>query len=405
MLRLFNTLGRRVEPFHPVKKDAVKIFSCGPSVYQRSHIGNFRTFLFEDILIRYLESLGHRVIRGMTVTDLEDKAIEEAEKRGTSLRNLTDTNIKAFVKEMELLRIKLPDYLPRASDTVETAVEVIDALLNSAMAYRYRGNIYFNPLKYDKFGEIYGLDLSRWPAKKMRFHKDTYPGMRWNLGDFIIWHGSDRCEEYCWNTKIGKGRPSWNIQDPTMVIKYFDETLSIYCGGIDNLVRHHDYSSAVFESVKSYPMAKFWLHGNHLFVHGQKMSKSKGNIYYTDTLLDKGFSIGEIRFFLIYGHYRKNLNYTDKRITIAAEKLRKFKLMLKAVKAVRGNTRGVDMTTYGKAKTIFEKNMNNDLDIKGAFDALNGYISGLNLSRLKRKEASGILNALKEIDEVLKVLY
>ncbi|HUU40588.1 MAG TPA: class I tRNA ligase family protein, partial [Desulfatiglandales bacterium] len=331
MLKLFNTLGKHVERFQPVNQGLVTVFTCGPSIYQRAHIGNFRTFLFEDILVRYLEYSGYAVKRGMNFTDIEDKAINEAKKRNVSVKSLTGANIEDFIQEMSLLKIKLPDFLPKASEAVHEAVGIIEMLLDRGIAYRHKGNIYFDPHKYPGFGELYGLDMTKWPTTKRRFHKDTYPGMRWNRGDFILWHGYKKGEEPYWDTKIGKGRPSWNIQDPSMIIKYFDQTISIYCGGIDNLIRHHDYSRAIMESVRPYPMARFWLHCHHLFVNGKKMSKSKGNVYYTNTLLRQGYDIDEIRFFLIYSRYRENLDYSPNNMRKAAEKLRAFKAMIVAL--------------------------------------------------------------------------
>ncbi len=221
--------------------------------------------------------------------------------------------------------MKIPDYLPKASDAIDQAVEIINRLLDLKVAYWNRGNVYFEPLKFSGFGEIYGLDMTRWPSKKRRFHRDTYPGMRWNLGDFILWHGYKKADTVYWDTSIGKGRPSWNIQDPSMIFKHFNETLSIYCGGYDNLFRHHDYTRAILESVWPYPMARYWLHCQHLYVNGQKMSKSKGNMYYIDTLLEQGYEIQEIRFFLIYCHYRQQLNYSDENMRSVVEKLKKFR--------------------------------------------------------------------------------
>ena len=271
MLRLFNTYGKKIVPFRPVDNKVTTVFTCGPSVYQRSHIGNFRTFLFEDVLVRYLEYSGHKVVRGMTVTDIEDKAIEEAAKRKTSVSRLVDENIRVFIKEMKLLKMKMPDFMPRASDNVGQAAGIIKQLLARGVAYRYKGNIFFDPTKFPGFGSLYGLDMAHWPSKKRRFRKDTYPGMRWNRGDFIVWHGCGPGETDCLETEIGRGRPSWNVQDPSMVARFFSETLSVYCGGIDNLVRHHDYSRAILESVRPYPMARFWLHCHHLHVKGRKM--------------------------------------------------------------------------------------------------------------------------------------
>jgi cysteinyl-tRNA synthetase len=405
LLKLFNTYGKRIEVFRPVNEKSVNIFTCGPSVYQRAHIGNFRTFLFEDILIRYLEYSGYKVRRGIIFTDIEDKAIREAEERGVDIKNLTAENIQAFTQEMKLLRMKIPDYQPKASEAAQEAADIIERLLELGTAYWHEGNVYFDPLKYPGFGELYGLDMSRWPNKKWRYHKDTYPGMRWNLGDFILWHGYKNGEGIFWDTKIGRGRPSWNVQDPSMIIKHFDETLSAFCGGIDNLVRHHDYSRAILESIRPYPMARFWLHCYHLYVNGGKMSKSKGNIYYTDTVLERGYSIDEIRFFLIYSHYRRRLNYSDKNMRDAAERLRYLKKRLRAVEDIAGESDDIDRSTYEKIEKMFVENMDNDLDVKGVFDTLRDYLSEIAVDRLSEKTASGIIAAMRGVDKVLQVLF
>ena len=407
MLTLFNSLGKKPEPFQPVNQKVVTLFTCGPSVYQRAHIGNFRTFLFEDILVRYLEYSGYPVKRGMNFTDVEDKAIQEAETRKISLKALTDGNIDNFVREMRLLRMKVPDYLLRASEAIDESVEIIEQLLRLKIAYWYRENVYFDPLKFPGFGKLYGLDMSKWPVKKKRFHKDTYPGLNWNLGDFILWHGCKTGDNTCWDTRIGRGRPSWNIQDPSMISQHFNETLSIYCGGFDNLFRHHDYSIAILESIRPYPMARFWLHCHHLMVNGQKMSKSRGNIYYTDTLRSQGYDKDQIRFFLIYGHYRKKLNYSDQAMRLAADKLKTFKERMKTLRgrADRNADANVDENAADKVKALFTEKMDDDLDVRGAFDALYDFLMTTNIKDITRPVASGYLKALKAIDQVLQVLF
>ena len=404
MLRIFNTLKKKLEIFRPVDKKTVTVFTCGPSVYQRSHIGNFRTFLFEDIVVRYLEYSGFPVRRGMNFTDIEDKALQEANRKKVSVRDLTGKNIRKFIEEMKLLKMRIPDYLPRASETVEEAVEIISELLRRKIAYRHGSNVYFDPLKYSRFGELYGLDRTRWPREKRRFHRDTYTGMRWNLGDFILWHGYEEGDIY-WDTRIGRGRPSWNIQDPSMILKHYSGTLSIYCGGIDNLFRHHDYTRAILESVRPYPMARFWLHCHHLVVGGKKMSKSKGNIYYTEDLLQDGYTIEEIRFFLICSHYRKSLNYTQEKMRSAAEKLRDFKEKTDEM-ARRGNRRrGVDREVREKVKEIFAREMDDDLNVESAFEKLRDFLDGLRQGDLTPQKASGLVAGLKEVDTVLGVLF
>jgi cysteinyl-tRNA synthetase len=403
MLQLFNSLGKKIETFEPANRKVVNIFTCGPSVYQRAHIGNFRTFLFEDILVRYLEYRGYTTRRGMAITDLEDKAISEAVKEKTGLRRLTDDNIRTFMEEMKLLRMKAPDALPKGSETVEKAVDLIKLLMRRGVAYRHGENVYFDPLKFPEFGKLYGLDMSSWPTKKRRFHKDTYQGMRWNRGDFILWHGCARDEVYCWDTKVGKGRPSWNIQDAAMVSGYLNEPLSLYCGGIDNLVRHHDYTCAILESARPYPMSRFWLHCQHLHVEGKKMSKSRGNVRHVDTLLKEGYSADQIRFFLIYGHYRKRLNFSLATMESAARKLRVFRDRVQQIEE-RGRpepTASSDVSE--RLEAAFIERMDDDLDVKAAFDALCSVLEGIKAENLRPGEALHITQTLRRIDDVLQI--
>lgn len=405
MLKLYNTLGKKTEIFRPVRKQLITMFTCGPSVYQRAHIGNFRTFLFEDILARYLEYSGYKIKRGMNLTDIEDKAIREAREQKTTVERITEKNIREFVEEINFLRMKMPDYLAKASESVTEAVDIIGHLLERKIAYWYKGNVYFDPLKFPGFGKLYGLDLSKWPSKKRRFHRDTYPGTQWNLGDFILWHGDKRGDKYCWDTKIGKGRPAWNIQDASIVSKYFRETLSIYCGGIDNLFRHHDYTLAILESIRPYPMAKFWLHGNHLYVNGRKMSKSKGNILYSDDLREKGYDAKQIRFFLVYEHYRERINYSDGLMHLMADRLKTFKRYVKEIDGKASRKAVFEGETAESLTKTFTRHMDNDLNTKEAFDGIYNIVSRINIDELKPVDASGVLNTLKKIDEVFKVIF
>ncbi len=405
MLSLFNTLGKKMEAFEPVNAAVVTLFTCGPSIYQRAHIGNFRTFLFEDILVRYLEYLGWRVERGMNITDIEDKAIKQALKSGVSVDTLTKANMDGFIREMRLLRIKPPDYLPLASEHVEAAAAMIGRLLELKIAYWHGGNIYFDPLKFPGFGKLYGLDMSRWPARKRRFHRDTYPGTQWNLGDFILWHGYREGDSVFWDTPIGRGRPSWNIQDPSMVGSRFQETLSIYCGGIDNLYRHHDYSLAVLESLRPYPMARFWLHGQHLLVGGRKMSKSRGTVFYTDDLLAQGYTAAEIRFFLIYGHYRKKLSFSDRAIKSAAEKLRRIHRQVREIQKRAEVSAPLEDDRARGIREAFQGHMNRDLEVHSAVDALFRELEAVRPDDLTPAAAASIIAVLRGIDRVLNVIF
>ena len=411
MLNLYNTLTQKTEPFTPAEDMQVKMYTCGPSTYQPAHIGNYRTFLFEDILQRYMEYLGYNVKRLMTLTDVEDKAIDQAKKENLTVEELTQKNETVFFKDFELLKIKKPDYPVRASAAVDQTVNLISKLLDSGYAYFYtyngEKNVYFNPLRFKGFGKIAHLDMSKWPKKKRRFHKDTYPGTPWNKGDFVLWHGYKK-GDVCYQTPIGGGRPAWNIQDAAIVTKQLGFTIDVGCGGIDNLVRHHDYTLAVAEAVSGKQFSRYWLHGGHLFVEGKKMSKSKGNVYYPSELLAKGFSGSQLRFFLIYSPYRKKLNFTLDKFVQTTQKLNSFKNMVSELQ----NTKTFNQTEMqegiiSKITSDFESYMNNDLDVKSAFDYLTETIMKLHAIRtsLSSKDIKNLLNTLKKVDSVLQCIF
>jgi cysteinyl-tRNA synthetase len=389
----------------------VKMYTCGPSTYQRPHIGNYRTFLFEDILQRYLEYLGYRVKRLITLTDVEDKAIAQAEKENLGVEELTRKNEAVFFQDFALLKIKKPDYPIRASSTVDQAASLIAQLTEKDYAYwyTYKGakNAYFDPLKFKGFGKLAHLDMAKWPEKKRRFHKDTYPGTPWNMGDFIIWDG---CKQggVCYNTQIGSGRPAWNIQDAAIVTKQLGFTIDIACGGIDNLVRHHDYTLAIAEAASGKPFSRYWLHGGHLFVNGKKMSKSTGNVIYTSDIIGRGFTGEQLRFFLIYGAYRQKLNFTFERLAETSQKLDSFKNMVKELQEVQGGcSKQAPVSLPDSIVLDFENGMNNDLDVKAAFDSLYETIRELYRMResLSVKDSKKLLNGLRRIDSVLQCIF
>jgi cysteinyl-tRNA synthetase len=407
LLNVYNTLTCRTEAFQPADGKQIKMYTCGPSTYQPAHIGNYRTFLFEDTLQRYLEHLGYKVTRVMTLTDVEDKAIAQAKKEGLTVEELTRKNEAVFFKDFETLKIKKPDYPVRASSAVDQTVTLISKLLEKGVAYpfTYEGaeNYYFDPLKFGGFGKLAHLDMTRWPKKKRRFHKDTYPGTPWNMGDFVLWHGCQQAD-VCYQTSLGRGRPAWNIQDAAIVTKTLGYQIDVACGGIDNLVRHHDYTLAVAEAISGKQFSKLWLHGGHLFVDGKKMSKSKGNVYYPKDLFAKGYSGAQIRFFLIYGPYRKKLNFTFEHFAEVTGKLDSFRKMLSDLAETKPN--GKDNDESPDLVSGFEECMNNDLDVKTAFDNLYAAVSDLHRRRqtLGNKEKENALNSLRRIDNVLQCL-
>ncbi len=411
MLNLYNSLTRKIEPFQPEEDAQIKMYTCGPSTYQPAHIGNYRTFLFEDILQRYLEYLGHKVNRVMTLTDVEDKAISQAKKENLTVEELTHKNESIFFKDFEVLKIKKPDYPVRASTAVDQAVNLISKLLEKGIAYYFSQegakNVYFDPLKFKGFGKLAHLNMSKWPEKKRRFHKDTYPGTPWNMGDFVLWHGCEQ-DDVCYQTPIGRGRPAWNIQDAAIVTKHLGFMIDVGCGGIDNLVRHHDYTLAVAEAVSGKQFSRYWLHGGHLFVDGKKMSKSKGNVYYPKDILAKGFSGGQLRFFLIYRPYRQKLNFTFEKFAQTTQKLDSFKSMVADFEI------GKPLSQSEKQETLtdeisagFEEYMNDDLDVKSAFDHIYQTVSDFHNKRqsLSTKEVKNVLDGLHRVDSVLQCLF
>ena len=279
--------------------------------------------------------------------------------------------------------------------------------MHTLTTYEGAKNVYFDPLKFNGFGKLAHLDMSKWPKKKRRFHKDTYPGTPWNKGDFVLWHGCKQ-GDVCYQASIGSGRPAWNIQDAAIVTKQLGFTVDVGCGGIDNVVRHHDYTLAVAEAVSGKQFSRFWLHGGHLLVEGKKMSKSKGNVYYPSDLLAKGFSSAQLRFFLIYGPYRKKLNFTFDKFAQTTQKLDSFKRMVADLQQTKSSTQTeMQEGLISKITVDFENCMNNDLDVKSAFDCLAETIMKLHAIRqlLSSKNIKNLMCALEKVDSVLQCIF
>jgi cysteinyl-tRNA synthetase len=414
LLELYNTLSRKIEPFTSRKEGEVKLYTCGPSLYREPHIGNYRTFLFQDILQRHLEYLGYNVTRLITLTDIEDKAIDEANKEKVNIAELTQRISDILFSELRLLRIKHPTYSPRSSTTVEQSVKIIQALLEKGLAYwhSYRGarNVYFDPLRFKGFGKLSNLDMSRWPKVEKRFHKDNYPGSPWNRGDFILWHGKREGDTVYWETDIGKGRPAWNVQDAGMITQYLGSEIDIACGGIDNLVRHHDYTISIIEGISEKEFSNYWLHGGHLLVDGKKMSKSKGNVYYPKDLTSRGYEMRHLRFFLIVGDYKRSLNFTFEKMERARQRLDKFRRMVSDLEnADAEETDERAKKLIGDTLRVSKENLNRNLNVKSAFNEVFRIISKLDKLRrrnlLSKQDAKAAVTNLRIIDETLQVIF
>jgi len=421
-LTLYNSMNRSKEEFRPREGHRVKVFTCGPSIYRRPHLGNYRTFLYEDLLVKYLIYLGYEVRRVINFTDVEDKTLEEAAARKMSLEELTRGIADIFFAETALLKIQLPAKIPSATTSVNQAARLIERLVAAGYAYWYKGDVFFDPLKVKGFGRLYGLDMSRWPKGKVRFKKDTYNGQRWNRGDFILWHGHQDGSSAAWDTKIGRGRPSWNIQDPAMITENLGEQVDINCGGIDNIYRHHDYNIAIMEALSGKEYARYFLHGAHLIVDGKTMSKSRDNVLYPEDVLKKGYEPRHLRFFLLYTHYRKKLNFTFKSFDKAARHLDAFRGLARELTPVPAGAHSVKELTHLRAqagedlnglidrfKPEFEQAMNDDLDAGRACEGLYALLQRIKEQAagvpLPGPAASRIREELKKIDSVLAVIF
>lgn len=449
-LNLTNTLVQKRETFKSREPGEVRIFTCGPSTYRRPHIGNYRSFLYEDLLVRYLEYLGYTVHRVINFTDVEDKTIGEAAGQGESVSAITERVHDRFFEESAVLGLKLPEEIPRATATVDTAATIIRALEAKGYAYEHEGKYYFAASKVQNFGRLYGLDTSRWPDKPVRFGRDTYEGRRWNLGDFVLWHGEQTGdtlpEGSVWETQLGRGRPSWNVQDPSMIVAHLGEEIDIQCGGIDNLYRHHDYNIAVMEAYSGREFARYFLHGEHLVVEGSVMSKSKGNVLYTEHILERGYSPHHLRHFLISEHYRTKLNFTWDAFREASERIDGLRsavaslqgdasegekrdsqgaLPFDEIDSGDGSSSGVagkgaasrpdrpadsesgNAVSSGPAaelRAAFEEAMNDDLSAGRALAGIEAVLSACSQTRLDRNERGAVAHELNRAHEVLGVL-
>lgn len=415
-MKLYNTMDRHLKYFVPRDPVKVNVFTCGPSTYRRPHIGNYRTFMYEDILVRYLEYQGFTVDRIIVFTDVEDKTISEAEKKKKTIQTITQEVADYFYREAEILKLKIPENVPRATSSIDATVSIIQKLLAQGNAYWHKGDVFFDPLTYPEFGKLFRLDMAKWPNQKVRFKKDTYNGNRWNLGDFILWHGEKNMDhegdDAVWETPIGRGRPSWNIQDPAMIVNHFGHEVDINCGGIDNIYRHHDYTIAIMESLSQRAYANFYLHGEHLVVDGKSMSKSRGNILYPEDILQNGIKPYHLRFFLSgENHYRKQLNYTSQFFSESAEKLDKIRSLIKQLSSEKpGNTDDPRINSMVESITKeFEAAMDDDLNVPKAFDNLFLLLQALRKqsehSPMKEGQLKKFTDSLHRIDSVLKVLF
>jgi len=287
-LRFFNTITRKKEEFVSIEPGKVGMYTCGPTVYDYAHIGNFRTYMFEDLLRRYLEYKGYEVTQVMNITDVDDKTIAGSRAKKVSLSEYTKKYIDAFFDDLDTLNIERADFYPEATTHIKEMVELVKKLLDKGFAYRSDGDIYFKLSSFKDYGKLSKMKLENLKIGA-RVGKDEYE--KEEASDFALWKGWDEKDgDVFWETEIGKGRPGWHIECSAMSMKYLGEHFDIHTGGIDNMFPHHENEIAQSESATGKKFVNFWLHSLHLIVEGKKMSKSLGNIYTLRDILEKGYN-------------------------------------------------------------------------------------------------------------------
>jgi cysteinyl-tRNA synthetase len=327
-LRLYNTLTRRVEPFAPLAPPRVTLYTCGPTVYNYAHIGNFRTFLFEDLLRRHLESQGFDVFHVMNLTDVDDRTIAAAAKAGVGLSQHTEPFVQAFFQDRDFLRIKPAHVYPRATQYIASMVDLVSRLLERGLAYRGEDGIYFAIGKFPTYGRLSQVERRELKAGA-RVASDEYA--KEDARDFALWKFADATDETAgaaWDAPYGRGRPGWHLECSAMSLqeirRFGVDTLDLHAGGVDLIFPHHENEIAQSEGVTGRPFSRHWLHGEFLLIQGTKMSKRFGNILTARDLKEEGVDPAAFRMLVFSTHYRQQLNYTDEALDAAAEGVRRL---------------------------------------------------------------------------------
>jgi cysteinyl-tRNA synthetase len=381
MIRFHNTLSGSVEPFVPLRPGEVKLYTCGPTVYDFPHIGNWRAYIFEDLLKRFLLFSGFKVTHVMNITDVDDKTIRGANEQGVPLEEYTRPFIEAFYRDRDGLKILPADHYPRATEHIPEMVGIVRTLLEKGFAYEKDGSIYFSIAKFPTYGRLSKINL-----------EDLRPGQRGDsdeyekesVHDFALWKAKKEGEPF-WETTLGPGRPGWHIECSAMSSKYLGPTFDIHCGGVDNIFPHHENEIAQSEAANGVKFVNYWLHCHHLVVEGEKMAKSKGNFYVLNDILAKGYDPREVRFLLLSTHYRKMLNFTFDALEQARagrNRIRDFLVDLKDVKR-EGAANPEASRLIEKAHGEFVAGLEDDLNISEALAALFSLIRSANVLKDK----------------------
>jgi cysteinyl-tRNA synthetase len=405
-LVFYNTLGRRLTPFKPVVPGEARIYSCGPTVYNDVHIGNLRTFLFEDLLRRTLRYLGYKVIQVMNLTDVDDKTILGAHKAGVSLDEYTAPFIQSFLRDLDLLHLERAEHFPRATEHIPEMIEIIARLIEKGYAYESEGSVWFSIARDPDYGRLSGFDLAQ-VRRGERVASDEYT--KEDVRDFVLWKGV-KPGEPAWDSPWGPGRPGWHIECSAMGMKYLGETFDIHCGGVDLIFPHHENEIAQSESATDRPFVHTWLHSEHLIVDGQKMSKSLGNQYTLKDLLDRGYSPRAVRYLFLSVHYRQKINFTFESLDGAAGALRRIDEMRFRLghATEKGDPDPGLAAAAERLRRDFAASVADDLNLAAALASLFVFVKEVNLAveegRVGEGDRQRVLDALADVDQVLGVL-
>lgn len=412
MLKLTNTESRKKETLVPLEEGHIKMYTCGPTVYNYAHIGNFRTYVFEDLLRRTLKHFGYKVTQVMNLTDVDDKTIRGAIQNGVTLDEFTQKFKDAFFEDLKTLNIEPAEHYPQATDYIPQMIEMIETLIEKGVAYRGNdGSVYFAIHKFPRYGCLSHLDLSELKVGgSERMAADEYE--KESVSDFVLWKAYDpeRDGKIFWESPFGPGRPGWHLECSAMAMSILGETLDIHVGGVDNMFPHHENEIAQSECASNKQFVKLWMHSEHLIVDGKKMSKSLGNFFSLRDLLDKGYTGREVRYMLLHTHYKTQLNFTldglaSVKSTLA--RLHDFILRLKDVQSeAQDPTLLEPVLTH--TKNAFKEALADDLNISLALAALFDMIRSVNglidQQNLGVEGAAQVLSLLKEMDEVLGLI-
>ena len=370
-MRFYNTLGRAVQEFQPIEEKTAKMYTCGPTVYNYAHIGNFRAYLFEDLLRRTLEYHGYQVTQVMNLTDVDDKTIRDSRAAGLKLRDFTKKYKDAFFEDLATLRIERAEHYPEATTHIPEMIAMIRVLFDKGYAYQSEdGSVYFSIAKFRDYGRLARIDMAQ-QRSGVRINNDEYD--KDSVADFALWKAwSESDGDVKWDSPWGPGRPGWHLECSAMSMKYLGKTFDIHTGGIDNMFPHHEDEIAQSEAANSCRFVNYWLHCEHLTIDKKKMSKSLGNFYTLRDLLGKGYAGKEVRWALLGTHYRSKLNFNLALCDQARATLKKFADFFGRLKALPEGAGGAEEARKlaDEADRKFADALGDDLNIAEALSAV-----------------------------------